>query len=71
MTIDDLVAEVAVQTTKVDSFISFVAGLKQQLADALANAGGLTPEQQAAVDGVFATVQSNDQKITDAMAANT
>jgi len=69
-TIDDLVAAVTKETTDVDSLTTFVAGLKQQLADALAKVGTLTPAQQSAIDGVFASVNANDQKIADAMAAN-
>ena len=69
--IQDVIDAVTKETTDVDSLGAFVAGLKQQLADALAQVGVLTPEQQAAIDQVFASVTANDQKIVDAMAANT
>lgn len=69
-TIQDVVDAVTAETSHVASLKAFVDGLKQQLADALAAAGQLTPEQQAALDGVFAQVHANDQAITDAMAAN-
>lgn len=69
-TLQDVIDAVTAETNNVDSLATFVAGLKQQLADALAAAGTLTPEQQAAIDGVFASVNANNQKIVDAMAAN-
>lgn len=69
--IQDVIDAVTKETTDVDGLGTFVAGLKQQLADALAQVGVLTPEQQAAIDQVFASVTANDQKIVDAMAANT
>lgn len=70
MTIDDLVAQVAKETTDVASLVAFVTGLKQQLTDALAQVGVLTPAQQSAIDGVFAAAVANDQAIVDAQAAN-
>lgn len=69
-TIDDLVAAVTKETTDVDSLLALIGGLKQQLMDALAKVGQLTPEQQAAIDGVFAQLSANDQRVADALAAN-
>ncbi len=71
MTIDDLITAVTKESTDIDSLSTFIAGLKQQLADALAQVGTLTPAQQTAIDGVFNSISANDQKIVDAMAANT
>lgn len=69
-TIEEVVAAVDKETTDTDSLIAFIAGLKTMLQDALNNAGKLTPEQQAALDGVFAKVNANDQAVVDAMANN-
>ena len=68
--IADLTAKAAKESTDIDSYNAVVAGIKQALADALATAGALSPAQQAAFDGVFASLDANDQKIVDAMAAN-
>lgn len=69
-TIDEVVAAVDKETTDVASLLALIAGLKQQLLDALAQVGVLTPEQQAAIDGVFAKLQANDQAVADALANN-
>jgi len=68
-TIDDLVTAVAAQTGEVASLTAFIAGLEQQLRDALANVT-LSPETQAKVDAVFAGVTANSQAISDAIASN-
>ena len=69
-TIDELVIAVTKETTDVDSLLALIGGLKQQLLDALAKVGQLTPAQQAAIDGVFDSVSANDQRVADALAAN-
>lgn len=69
-TIDELVIAVSKEVTDVDSLLALIGGLKQQLLDALAQVGQLTPDQQAAIDGVFASLSANDQRVADALAAN-
>jgi hypothetical protein len=68
--IQDLVAAVDKETTDTGSLIALLAGIKQQLADALAQVGQLTPEQQAAIDGVFDKLNANDQAVADALGNN-
>ena len=67
-TLDDILNDVGDESTKIDSLGTFVAGLKQQLADALA--GVLTPAQQAKVDAIFAAVETNKAKVVAAMDQN-
>ncbi len=67
--LDDVLADVTAESTKLDSLTAFVAGLKQQLADALAGAN-LPPAVQSKVDAIFAAVETNKQKVQDALDAN-
>ena len=69
-TIDDLVAAVSKETTDTGSLIALSTSLKAALVDALSKVGVLTPAQQAAIDGVFDSLNSNDQAVADALAAN-
>lgn len=74
--LDDKLAQVlstvTETTNKVDSLIAYQAGLKQQLADALAAAGQqLTPAQSAVFDQVFALQKREADAIDTALAANT
>lgn len=68
-TLDEVLATVTEEDTKIDSLITLVQGLKAQLDDVLA--GELTPEQQAKVDAIFDAVTDNPQRIQDAIDANT
>ena len=70
-TIEEVVASVEKETTDTASLIALNAGTKALLVEALAKVGVLTPEQQAAIDGVFDKLNSNDQAVADALAANT
>ena len=67
VTLDQLVQEVADETTLVDSLSTFVQGLRDQIA-ALP---GLSQAQQSQIDQVFASVGANKDKIAAAMTANT
>jgi hypothetical protein len=69
-TIDDVVAAVSKETTDTGSLVALTTTLKAALVDALSKVGQLTPAQQAAIDGVFNSVNSNDQAVADALAAN-
>jgi hypothetical protein len=68
-TLDEVLADVAEEGTKLDSLSTFIAGLKQQIADALAGTT-LPPAVQAKVDAVFAGVESNKGKVQAALDAN-
>jgi len=68
-TLDEVLADVTEEGTKLDSLSTFIAGLKQQIADALSGAT-LPPAVQAKVDAVFAGVESNKAKVQAALDAN-
>ena len=67
--LDDVLAATTKETTDIASLSTFVAGLQQQIADALAGVT-LPPAVQAKVDAVFAAVNTNDAAVVAAMAAN-
>ena len=69
-TLDELIAAVTEESTQIDSLVTLTAGLKQMLADALADVN-LTPEQQAKVDAVFASVADKTAEVVEAINANT
>jgi len=67
--LDQVLADVAEESTKLDSLAAFIAGLKQQIADALSGATR-PPAVQAKVDAVFAGVEANKAKVQEALDAN-
>ncbi len=69
-TLDETLAAVTAEDSKVDSIIALVGGLKQQLADALAGVT-LPPDTQAKVDAIFAQATASAGKIDTAISANT
>lgn len=69
-TLDETLAAVTAEDTKIDGIIALVTGLKQQLADALAGTT-LPPAVQQKIDAVFATATASAGKIDTALAANT
>jgi hypothetical protein len=68
-TLDEVLADVADEKTKIDSLTTLVAGIKKQLDDILA--GQLPPEVQAKVDAVFAGVEANKAEVQASIDANT
>ena len=68
-TLDEVLAEVTDESTRLDSIQALIDGVKQQLADALADAN-LSPENQAKVDAVFAGLSTNKAKIDKALNVN-
>jgi len=68
-TLDQITQDMADETTAIDGLSTFIAGLKQQLADALAGAT-LNPATQAKVDAIFAAAEANKAKLAAALAAN-
>lgn len=68
-TLDEVLTDVADESTKIDGLIALLAGIKKQLDDILA--GQLPPEVQAKVDAVFAAVESDKAKVQSAIDTNT
>jgi hypothetical protein len=69
-TIQELVAKIEAEHTAIGGLITLVGGLKQQVVDALASAGQLSAETQAAIDAAFATVDADTAAIAAALSAN-
>lgn len=69
-TLDQVLTDVTDESTQLDSLSTFITGLKQQLADALAGAT-IPAATQAKIDAVFAGVEKNKAKVQDALNANT
>ncbi len=67
--LDDVLAEVTAESTKLDGNSTLISGLKQQLADALAGTT-LPPAVQAKVDAIFTQAEQNSAKIDAALTAN-
>jgi hypothetical protein len=68
-TLDDVLADVTAETGQIDSIGVLIAGLKQQIADALSGAVH-PPVVQAKVDANFTQAETNTAKIADALNAN-
>lgn len=68
-TLDETLALVTDESTKLDSVIALVDGLKAQLDEALSGAK-LPPAVQAKVDAIFAGATTNAAKIVDALDTN-
>ena len=69
-TLDQILTDVTDEGTQIDGLSTLTAGLKQQLADALAGTT-LPAAVQAKVDAVFAGVEANKGKVVAAINANT
>lgn len=67
--LDDLLAAVATQKTKIDSLIQLVVSLKGQVTAVMG--GTLTPSQQMRIDQVFDAVAANADEVDAAITANT
>lgn len=65
-TLDEVLAEVTDESTRLDSIQALIDGIKQQLADALSGAA-LPPDVQAKIDAVFAGLTGNKAKIDKAL----
>lgn len=68
--LDDTLAAVTSEDTKVDSIIALMTGIKSQL-DAALSGTTLPPSVQAKVDAIFAQATASAGKIDTAIAANT
>ena len=69
-TLQNIVDDMAKQTTLINGIQSLVSGLKQQLADALAGTV-LAPSVQAQIDQIFAEVEANNAALETAAAIGT
>lgn len=65
------IMQMAHTLTELESFRTLFAGIKQQLKDALAAQGQLTPEQEAIIDDTFNEAHGAAGEIADDIAANT
>lgn len=65
-TLDQVLADVTAEATVLDSISTLIAGLKQQLADALSGTT-LPPAVQAKVDTIFADCEANREKLVTAL----
>lgn len=68
--LDQVLAEVTDEGTRLDSIQALIDGIRQQLADALAGTT-LPPAVQAKVDAVFAGLTDNKAKIDKALNTGT
>lgn len=68
--LDETLAAVTAEDTKVDSIIALLAGLKAQLADVLSGTV-VPPAVQAKIDQIFSQATNSAGKIDAAIAANT
>ena len=69
-TLDEILANVTAQATRIDSLNTLMDGIRQQLADALS--GAVIPaDVQRKIDAVFAAAQVNAAKIEEAIRENT
>lgn len=68
--LDETLAAVSAEDTKIDSIIAYNTGLKKQLDDVLSGAN-LPPGVQAKVDAIFNQANASAGKIDTAIAANT
>lgn len=68
-TLDEVLADVQDEKTKIDSLVALLAGIKAQL-DAIL-AGNIPPALQAKVDAVFSAVETNKAEVQAAIDANT
>lgn len=64
-TLQDIVTEVHNESDLDDSIITLLNGIVQQLKDAQAQ------NDPQAIDAIIASIQTNKQKLTDAITANT
>lgn len=69
-TLQQVQDDMSEETTLIESLSSFIAGLQQQIKDALAGTT-LPPAVQAQIDAVFTQAEANKAALTQALAANT
>ena len=65
-TLDDVLAEVTKETTEIGGITALIAGLRNQIADALSSQT-IPPAIQAKVDAIFAAATANTAAIVQAL----
>jgi uncharacterized coiled-coil protein SlyX len=63
--IDDVISDIADETSTIAGLSTFIQGLKDAIA-----AQGLSPDVQAKIDRVFASVEANKATLAAALSAN-
>lgn len=67
--LDDVLADVTAETTMIAGVGTLVAGLRQQVADAVA-AAGVSADDQAKIDAIFAAAEANKAALATALQAS-
>jgi hypothetical protein len=70
-TLDEVMDVVRSRTTKQDSIIALLGGIKTKLEEALANQGKMDPETQAKLNELFDLESGDAQEIDEAITSNT
>jgi hypothetical protein len=68
-TLDEILEVVTATSGTADSIVALITGLKQQVADLIAQIGTLPPEFQAKVDAIFDAAIANKAKLDTAVNA--
>jgi len=68
-TLDEILEVVTATSGTADSIVVLITGLKQQVADLIAQIGTLPPEFQAKVDAIFDAAIANKAKLDTAVNA--
>lgn len=67
--LDEIIADVEAETTLIAGIGTFIAGLKQELLDALANSG-VSSATLAKVTKILGTAEANKTALAEALTAN-
>lgn len=65
-TLDEILSDVTDETSMIDGLGTMIAGLRQQVADAVAKTG-LSTDDQAKIDAIFAAAEANKARIATAL----
>lgn len=68
--LDAVLADVQAESTVADSIVTLLTSVEQQLKDALAGTS-ISPANQAKIDAIFDGIESNKNKIAQAVTDNT
>jgi hypothetical protein len=70
-TIDEVLAEITSQTSKIEGIDALLDGLRAQVQELLDQQGNIPPALQEKIDAVFDTAKANTAAIDAAIAENT
>jgi len=65
-TLDQVLADVTAESTQIDSVLTLIQGLRDQIAAI----PGITPAMQAQIDAIFTGAEANKAKLDSALTAN-